>query len=183
MRSTNGGLQLVYDSREYQHRLEIQVFVNEERNVITTDESLSAGMLEVRFSSDKPTTIVSTYTLRDLSDPYPESDAHPMVPMLSSRQIEDYLGVSNTSVEMTDKLWLASLTKQFDAIETIELCAVARYVEQILGVSSVPIPSSNSTAPSDPTGPTAPADFENDSGIALICNIMTSQYVDLESTL
>jgi hypothetical protein len=183
MRSTNGGLQLIYESKEYKHRLEIQVFVDGRHNIITASESLSAGILEVRVSSDEPTIIVSTYTLRDLSDSDPNPDDYPMIPMVSSRQIEDYLGVSNISVEMTDKLWLASLTTQFDAIETIELCAVARCVEQILGVSSVPIPSSNSTASSDLTDHTAPADFDNVSGIALICNIMTSQHVDLESTL
>lgn len=183
MGSLNDGLQLIYDSKEYNHRLEIQVFVNGEQKVITANENLSAGILEVGFLNDEPTIVVSTYTLRDLSYSYPKPGDYPMIPMVSSRQIEDYLGVSNMSVEMTDKLWLASLTTQFDAIETIELCAVARYVEQILGVSSVPIPSPNSAASSGVTDHTAPADFDNASGIAMICNIMTSQYVNLESTL
>jgi hypothetical protein len=84
---------------------------------------------------------------------------------------------------MTDKLWLASLTTQFDAIETVELCAIARYVELILGVSSMPIPSSTSAASFGLTDYAAPVDVDNASGMALISNIMTSQYVDLESTL
>jgi hypothetical protein len=183
MRLVNDGCQLIYDSNEYKHRLEIQVFVDGKQKVITADERLSAGILEVRLSNDEPTIVVSTYTLRDLSYPFPASDTYPMIPMVHSRKIEDYLGVSNTSREMTDKLWLASLTTQFDAIETVELCAIARYVELVLGVSSMPIPSSNSAASSGLTDHTAPVDFDNASGMALISNIMTSQYVDLESTL
>jgi hypothetical protein len=183
MKSLNGGLQLIYDSKEYKHRLEIQVFINGEQQVILANETSSAGILEVKVSNDEPTIVVSTYTLRDLSYSYPKSDTYPMIPMLSSTKVEDYLGVSNISVEMTDKLWLASLTTQFDAIETIELCAVAKYVELILGVTSVPIPCSNPVASSHLPDHTAPADFKNALGIALICNIMTSQYVDLESSL
>lgn len=176
----NEGYRLVYKSKHYNHRLEIQAFVDGEQRRITSNED--TGMIEVTLSQT-PTIIITTYTLRDLSIIHTESDPYPMVPMVDPVKVENYLGVSNTSLEMTDKLWLASLTKQFDAVETLEICAVARYVEQILGVSSVPIGANNATASFNASDHSKHSDFENMSGIALVRNIMTSQYVELESIL
>lgn len=180
--SPNEGYKLVYQSMHYKHQLEIQAFVDGEPRNITTDQSSSTGTIEVTLSQE-PTIIITTYHLRGLAETHTKSDTYPMIPMVKSAEIEDYLGISNASFEMTDKLWLASLTKQFDAVETLEICAVARYVEQILGVSSVPIAAADpeiSLTASDCTGH---SDFDSISGIALVRNIITSQYVELESIL
>lgn len=184
------GYRLAYNSKnkdsnhrlEYNHRLEIQAFENDEPKLITKcDKTPATGVIKVTLSQS-PTIIVTTYTLRALPKTHKRSDTYPMIRMVDSTEIEKYLGISTTSPEMTDKLWLASLTKQFDAVETLEICAVARYVEQILGVSSIPINSGNTEHSLD-LDPAAGPDFESIPGIALIRNIMTSQFVELESTL
>lgn len=183
--AVKGGRLLLYTNTTAAHghrRLEIQVFINGKETPMTCDNKSSSGVLWVDLSEEKPTIIVSTYTLRDLSsDSITKIDPYPMIPMVAASEIEDYLGISNTSLEMTDKLWLASLSRQFNEIETIEICAVARQVEQILGVSSVP------TSVTQP-GPNSKfkvntSDFERQPGIALVRNIISSQYVSLESTL
>lgn len=60
MRSLKGGIQLIYNSKEYKNRLKIQVFVNGEQKVIIANERLSAGILEVKVSNDEPTIVIST---------------------------------------------------------------------------------------------------------------------------
>jgi hypothetical protein len=179
-KSVDGGYRLVYESKHYRHHLEIKVFINGLQTIITADETKSSGVIEVALSKDRPTFILTTHTLRDVANLPSGVEHYPMIPMASSTEIEDYLGISNTSNEMTDKLWLASLTIQFDAIETVEFCAIAKYMEQILGVSSVPIGASSRSSNS---AKTTASTFEALPGIALIRNIMTTQYVDLESTL
>jgi hypothetical protein len=177
---TNEGCRLVYKSEHYDHRLEIQVFVDgEERTIISDGDT---GTINVDLFQT-PTIIVTTYKLRATPKTKDKPEPYPLIPTVDAADIANYLGISEKSPEMTDKLWLASLTKQFDAVETLEICAVARYVEQILCVSSVPIISGNATTKSNVPGHSESSEFENISGTALVRNIMTSQYVELESVL
>ena len=94
------GCRLVYKSKHYTHRLDIQVFVNNQPAKITENRTTSSGTVEIELSKHEPIVIISTYTLRDIS----KETNPPMISDLSSMRIEDYLGISNTSLEMTDKL-------------------------------------------------------------------------------
>lgn len=182
-RSIDRGFRLVYESIDYKHHLEIQAFVNGVETFISADEAKSSGMVKVTISDMEPTIIVTAYTLRNVRDLPADLEHYPMIPNVSSKKIEKYLGISNESLDLTDKLWLASLTTQFDAVETLEICAVARYTEQILGVCSVPVLESNLSSASSDSFEITGIDFKQVPGISLVRNIVTTQYVDLGSTL
>jgi hypothetical protein len=182
-RSIDNGYRLVYESIDYHHHLEIQVFIDDKQALISADEAKFSGKVKVTISNMDPTIIVTTYTLRNVKNLPPDLEHYPMKPNVSSGEIEKYLGISNESDVLTDKLWLASLTTQFDAVETLEICAVARYTEQILGVCSVPIVAPTPVSESSYSTNIIDTDFKKPLGIALVRNIVTTQYVDLGSTL
>jgi hypothetical protein len=107
--------------------------------------------------------------------------------------IENYLGTSSTSLNMTDRLWTALCSTNYESSEAVEFCVVGRCVEQILCVSSVPVPddppiiasASNilSSAAGDTSTQDTPENVEKEVPIALVRNIITSQYVDVQSSL
>ncbi|KAK4183825.1 hypothetical protein QBC35DRAFT_83621 [Podospora australis] len=111
--------------------------------------------------------IVSTYTLRRESDD-PDDYQHLTLPC----NLRDYLGIDGTSVNMTDRLWTALCAPNYEAVDAVEFCVVGRCVEQILGITSVPTESPETKDGMDT------AQFPER---ALIKNIMTYQYVDVES--
>jgi hypothetical protein len=88
---------------------------------------------------------------------------------------------------MSDRLWTACLTTNYDAAEAMEFCAIGTAVEQTLCVSSIPMSMKlNAETPLDIMQCPSKVDPENDweyAGVALIRNIMIGQYVDLQSTL
>lgn len=122
--------------------------------------------VEVDIRVGEPTYVVSTYAIR--TEDGVEHD--PSLPA----DLADYLGVSRGSVNMTDRLFTSLCAANYEAIEAVEFCVIGRGVEQILGVTSIPTSSSHPTSPS----------FSHELGEkALIGNIMTCQFVDVESAL
>lgn len=167
---TDDALQLSLSSFQYGKRLEMQLFIDGEAQELKgpPDPPDSATYWshcqEIRFERGRPQTIVATYSLVDdnprLADQV-ENVARYKKSVL--REVESHLGISDNSVEMTDRLWTACVPPNYTAIQAREFCALARCVEQIMGVTSIPIS----------------AQF----GTALVYNIITSQYVNLQSTL
>jgi hypothetical protein len=210
MQSWDDGKRLGCVSSRYQKRLEMQLFVNDESRSIS-DAALSSWAqtkgpgrkVEVDATEDveifpgTPTIIVATYALRD------SLSITPMLTKSSWESIKDHLGISNDSEKMSDRLWTACLTTNYDAGEAVEFCAIATSVEQALCVSSVPVSSPPSDTALETVDRHAPStvgehsialdrgsfpgighnDDQDNTGIALVRNIMAGQYVDLQSTL
>jgi hypothetical protein len=170
-------------SETYQKRLEVQMSIRgipedtgdplESRGAderVNTEADVSS-IRRIELSVGDPIYIVSSYALRDADD---ERDS---VDKASFTDLEDYLGVSNTSLNMTDRLWTALCSTNYEASEAVEFCVVGRCVEQILGVTSIPFPSTGVGISS--TLRHGPEVFET----ALISNMMTPQHVDVQSAL
>lgn len=180
------GKRLVCVNSWYQKRLEIQLFVNDEPRII--DPVWSQGMRtegyggsvglpvihDVELIAGSPTFIVATYALKD----GPSTEL--MLEKDSFKSIADYLGVPNDSEKMSDRLWTACLTTNYDAAEAMEFCAIGTAVEQTLCVSPVP---TSITFNGELSPESKPDGNEENNGIALVRNIMVGQYVDLQSTL
>jgi hypothetical protein len=179
-------------SEVYQKRLEVQMSIrgtpedagdplesrdaDEWRN---TDSDVSL-IRRLELSIGDPIYIVSPCALRDAND---ERDT---VDNATFTDLEDYLGISNTSLNMTDRLWTALCSTNYEASEAEEFCVVGRCVEQILGVTSIPFPSSraghSSTLKHSPSD-TASLESQEVFETALISNLMTPQHVDVQSAL
>lgn len=181
-------------SQMYGRRLELQLFVNNfprtlERPVYpsrfdTRNCDLSTTH-DVDLYSGKPVFIVSTYSLRN-GEGIDYSKNSKLNGELFN-DIGDYLGVSQNSLNMTDRLWTALCSNNYESNEAVEVCVVGRSVEQILGVTSIPTPyKTQVTGVLDPTPLQDTGriqDPRNEIPVALVRNIMTSQYVDVQSTL
>jgi hypothetical protein len=167
-------LRPICQSDRYQKLLEMQLFINDEPKEMTrgtfsphaheqehTDTVDFFAMHEVGLIRDEPTFIITTFALRE------SPSIEPLLTNESFHFIEDYLGVSPPSINMTDRLWTACLTTSYEAVEAVEFCIIARSVEQTLSVATIALDA----------GP------NRDAGLALIGNIMTGQYVDLQSVL
>lgn len=188
-------------SKMYQKRLDIQMFVNnlpQELGPTRMPPSVEVKAPDLSRTHKidlyvgKPTILVSTYTLRD-------DDAGNQVggPELDGKyfvDIENDLGISISSPNMTDRLWTALCSTNYESSEAVEFCVVGRCVEQILCVSSVPVPSKPqdreasgldpkfSMSSEKPIQETS-EDSTKEVPIALVRNIITSQYVDVQSSL
>lgn len=188
----DGGTTFNCISERYGKRLEVQLFTTGNlQNVgaylqgvdgdeIKGTEVDTSSIHRIDLSVGDPTYIVSTYALRN------SNDEHHAVDEACFGGLEDYLGIANTSVNMTDRLWTALCSTNYEASEAVEFCVVGRSVEQILCVSSIPFP-----APLRREGSSS-EDFESRNGsnetpgvfeTALLCNIIASQYVDVQSAL
>jgi hypothetical protein len=189
-------------SKMYQKRLDIQLFVNNLPQELGPTR-ISPASVEVKVPDlsrtheidlyiGKPTIIVSTYTLRDEAAVNlagaSELDGKYFL------DIENYLGISITSLNMTDRLWTALCSTNYETMEAVEFCVVGRCVEQILCVSSVPVPSTTEEGEASALDPSSsvseeniiqdpPEDSMKEVPIALVRNIITSQYVDVQSSL
>jgi hypothetical protein len=198
--SDNSHSRLDCVSERYQKKLEMHLFVDGiqqdittplhglDRDEVTGTEVDTSSMHEIELTVGEPIIIVSTYALRSAGNQTTVFD------IATFTDLEDHLGTCNTSVNMTDRLWTALCSTNYEASEAIDTCVVGRCVEQILGVSSVPFPpsakglpisagpqSGNSTLDGELSYESSPHD--KDEEIALICNIITPQYVDVQSAL
>jgi len=205
------------ESTYYQKRLEVELFVNSRPQNLTPRMFKEGGdnvvdqPPDTRTSKpDKQTfvdisvetqaipisgeciTIVCVYALKNRTD---ESSARSALSQNSSLKIEEYLGVARESEDMTDRLWAACVLPNYDEDEADEVCAMARAVEEIMCVSSLPMSRpeqtvNESSAPVSASGRVkkkhrtsqyrAPDVAE---GTALLRNIVSPQYVDLQSSL
>lgn len=120
--------------------------------------------IEVHIPAGEATYLVSTFALRK-DDEDDDKDCSSDLP----DDLQDYLGISWGSVSMTDRLWTALCSTNYEAAEAVEFCVVGRCVEQILGVTSIPLRQ-------PPGGPRL-------SETALISNIMMPQIVHVQSAL
>lgn len=177
---SSGGSGVSCTSAKYQTSLEIGLSVNGVPQHLMPPQS-SAGTVEgqwVDLSSEhrveipvgETAYIVSTYALRN----YEEDSGHECDASLPP-DLLDYLGVSRESENMSDRLWTALCAANYEAVEAVEFCIVGRCVEQILGVTSVPV----WRPPDSQTG----LRYFGLPETALIGNIMTYQYVDVQSML
>ncbi|AEO64451.1 uncharacterized protein THITE_48161 [Thermothielavioides terrestris NRRL 8126] len=127
--------------------------------------------VKIPFGDHEGVCLVSSYALRAAAEDPQALLTVPGSAPLPDR-LQDYLGVDRQSVNMTDRLWTALCSANYEAGEAVELCVVGRCVEQILGVTSIPLQKPRQ--PSNQEGHELPE-------LALIGNIMTFQYVDVES--
>lgn len=192
-----GGTRLSCISELYQKRFDLQLSVNDIPQDVgvplqgLSDDEIRGTEIDISVLHDvellvgEPIVIVSSYALRNIND---ES-----IEVSSLEDIDDYLGIRTTSVNMTDRLWTALCSTNYEANEALEFCVVGRCVEQILCVSYVPLPPSeyNLQRPPDPHGlriddhlnDTTPETPRTEFEAALVCNIMAPQHVDVQSSL
>jgi len=185
---TSDALQHSLVSYGYEKRLEIQLFINRQgeqfRDTFNSSEPMS-HFQELIFEPKEEKTIVATYRLVD-DQPQISSQLGTLAtfPGAPFEEVESDLGIAFdsfempenlpfNSIKMTDRLWTACVPANYTAIQAREFCALARCVEQIVGVASVPVASV----------PGVPVSTSSEFGIALVKNILTAQYVDLQSTL
>ncbi|KAH9217918.1 hypothetical protein DL95DRAFT_89415 [Leptodontidium sp. 2 PMI_412] len=171
--STGNGLDCVSD--RYQKRLDMHLFIDGVRRDISAPlhgldhdevsgtEVDTSSIHEIELRDGEPAIIVSTYALREIDT---ESTG---LSIATFTDLEDHLGTCNTSVNMTDRLWTALCSANYEASEAVDFCVIGRGVEQILGVCSVPLPRAASSQ-------------DTDDEVALLCNIMTPQYIDVQSS-
>jgi hypothetical protein len=160
-------------SSKYGVRLEMQLFQDGQPKALKFSQpTVSEGLfIDVGFehcvelSVGRPTYIMSTYALRTTSD------LRNTVNTASFSGLEDALGIKATSLHMTDRLWTALCSPNYEAAEAVELCVVGRCTEQILGVTAVPV-SGEQKPPAAKLGE-AP----------MISNILTGKFVDVQSSL
>jgi hypothetical protein len=169
---TPNGVDLISDT--YKKRLEIRWYTDQgpldlfhstadaKSRSVSDADSPSATRLSIPFGKD--VYIVSTYALR--SD---DSQSTSSLDLLSDTpSLTDYLGVSITSHHMSDRLWTALCSSNYDTAEGVEICVVGRGVEQILGVASIPVLIHKQDKWKE---------------IVLIDNIMKPQFINVQSAL
>lgn len=115
------------------------------------------------------------------------SDYTTLQPILSTKELESYLGL-NGSKAATSRMWVDTFMSGRDPErERLEMDSIARCVERILGVSSVPLVTRtrrSSLAPSASSSlPGATELHQGKDGLALIPNIVTLKGVNLQSML
>jgi hypothetical protein len=180
-------------SERYQKRLSTQLFINgAQQNIsiplhdldndeIRGTEVDTSAMHRIELSVGDPTYIVSAFSLRNADDEKSCMD------MTSFDNLDDHLGISNSSVNMTDRLWTALCSTNYEASEAVEFCVVGRCVEQILCVGAIPF-----QRPAGSGASSINEEFSNEPRVkdlneafetALLCNIITPQYVDVQSAL
>lgn len=106
---------------------------------------------KVEWTKSEPITAVASFSLVDSKSPI----SFQQVDMMRSADIRDYLGFSDTSINAPYRLW-SNVLHQTPGLEAFDLNVVGRTVENILGLSSVPIhiesaitPHPNTTVPVD----------------------------------
>jgi len=166
-----------------------------------------AANYEFDLPDESPVIVVASFSLMTNETAIDDR----LQPVISSPVIQDFLGVTDTSISAPYRLWTNALDLPPDSFE---LNAIARSVDQILGVSSVPFLGPNTktdlkgclhisglvvnnetksidtltTRASEASNTDSGIELtkihqSNGKGIALIQNIMTPQLVDLGNTL
>lgn len=181
--SLNAGNGLDCVSDRYQKRLEMHLFIDGIRqdlsaplhgvghDEVSGTEVNTSSVHEIEFRDGEPVIIVSTYALQSLDSQSSGLD------MATFTDLEDHLGTCNTSVNMTDRLWTATCSTNYEASEAVDVCVVGRCVEHIIGVSSIPFQRRETQ---NKRASASHPEFEE---IALLRNVMTPQYVDVQSSL
>jgi hypothetical protein len=197
LKAGNGtGTALSCTSKRYNKRLSMQLFVNGSQQRIGEsihdlgDEEVrctevdTAAMHRVELTVGDPTYIVSTYKLQDANKPLSHVNS------TSFGSLDEYLGISITSINMTDRIWTAICSTNYEASEAIESCVVGRCVigrcvEQILCVAAIPFQQGVRSGAISTNKETQVEciDTREAHEIALLCNIIAPQHVDVQSAL
>ncbi len=131
-----------------------------------------SSLHRIELLENEPVYVVSTYSLH-----YGDEDDHDETSIAEYfAGIEDHLGISNDSVNMTDRLWTALCSTNYEAWEAVETCSIGRCVEQIISVAAIPFYEKPSRRVENPREREV---LET----ALIDNIISSQHVDIQSAL
>lgn len=178
----HGDNKLICLSDRYRSRFEMRLYINgipqylapsathlDVEEVSGSEINLSS-LHKIEISDNEPVFIVSTYTLKHEDD----EDETTIASHFSG--IEDYLGISNDSLNMTDRLWTALCSTNYEAYEAVEVCVIGRCVEQIISVAAIPFYGRFAVQ----------QDTENQHKVletALIHNIINSQHVDVQTAL
>ncbi|KAK4445134.1 hypothetical protein QBC34DRAFT_429266 [Podospora aff. communis PSN243] len=154
----------------HEKRLEIRLWINRApqnpsdfRHMCEAPRPEEVASVHIRrrveFDNRKTTVIVAAFRLVD-------SDAE-LKPMASvgHDEVLMHLGVADNSPQAPYRLWSAVLGS-FSGADSFELNTVARSIETILGVATLPVAPSRNGEPAS---------------IAMLRNIITPQVVDLES--
>jgi hypothetical protein len=175
-------------SSKYQKRVDMQLWINSTaqsfeipESVVQDAEAVDASYIhEQQVQVGEIIYIVASYSIRNYDD---KTTA---LPGLISDEIQDYIGFDPKSLNMTDRLWTALCSPNYEAIEAVEFCAIGRCVERIMSVSSVPIHDPHGDGSSNTgfgAGVAKELMVEEMPEIALLPNIITPQCVDVQSSL
>ncbi|KAI9049724.1 hypothetical protein LZ554_005876 [Drepanopeziza brunnea f. sp. 'monogermtubi'] len=169
-------------SERYRKRLEMHLFIDGlpqdlsaplhgvGHDEVGGTEVNTSSIHDIELRDGEPVIVVSTYALRNLEDRISG------LGMATFANLQDHLGTCNSSPNMTDRLWTALCSINYEASEAIDTCVIGRCVEQILGVSSIPFePRTKQTE-------VLLVPHPKTEEIALLRNIMTPQYVDVQSS-
>ena len=206
---------LVCVSERHHQKLEMRLWVNRDpvnmrawRHVYSTDDRICHEKTDFQgtfqdeihplFTSfpvtieDKPITMVAQLTLvnRDSKTSFTRQ------PMLSSSAVQNLLGVSDTSLLASYRLWSA-LLGEAPGKDAVQLNSIGRCIESVLSLSAVPFRKRDDEGGETLDDPVLRI-ISNSSGsqraraassarscdyIALLRNIITPQVVDMESSL
>jgi hypothetical protein len=133
-----------------------------ERSSNPADYLSDCQKIRLELLPRQPKTIVATFRLVDDKNPVQAGDLACYI-KAPFEKVESDLKIALDSIDMTDRLWTACVPPNYTTIQAREFCALARCVEQIIGVTSVLVSPEH--------------------GVALVYNTITPQYVDLQSTL
>jgi hypothetical protein len=126
---------------EHSKRLEIRLFVDGEKTAMPVPEVRTRGFkdevdavfeTDINITPGKPKLIVATFALRNDSETVSD-----LVLPTNEELIQD-LGVSKTSENATDRLWVEEVGAELDN-DYYDLCTGAACLSQILNVTSVPM--------------------------------------------
>ncbi|KAL2064542.1 hypothetical protein VTL71DRAFT_3679 [Oculimacula yallundae] len=121
-------------------QLSFELFMNGEKKALSFASPVEHHDLEVNMMTEasfrlwpgKITTLVGRISLRSETDP-PFN-----VPLPTSDELVEYLGASQTSENATDRVWANRIDMNAE-IDYDDFCFSAACLEQILGVTSVPM--------------------------------------------
>jgi len=208
-RDTDTSYVFTCESEVHRKRLEMRVWIDQEPQELKFHSCQSAklqhgprpkpGYQEVCsfhvlkegeiLHDDRPTVIVASFALVDAHTPRVTGP----IPVISYTAVKSYLGVADHALWAPYRLWSSFIGPSSSTGDSVELNAIGRVVETILGVACIPIPSEYQES-SDGSPATQPDHANSDTrstystvkpnkGVALLKNIMTPQEVDLESAL
>jgi hypothetical protein len=164
-------------SRFYRSRLEMQLFVDGQARELQGSPSVGnrteidlTSIHNVELTRHQAALVMSTYAIRQGS-----VERETVLPS-HFKDLPAHLGIASDSPHMTDRLWTALCSINYDSPEAVEMSCVGRAVEQIMSVASLPFAKPRMQG----------ADGEEESPAlvverALIHNIITPQYVDVQS--
>jgi hypothetical protein len=189
-------------SDAHRKRLEIRVWIDREAQELTLHDCQSPRLQHgpvptdehneeccylhvlkngLTLQDDRATVIVASFSLVDAENPL-INEAQPVIPYDA---VKSYLGVVDRSLWAPYRLWSTLIGPSSSTGDSFELNAIGRAVETILGVASLPRLSRETSCTSSTMSPDVQGGIHNTpqarNGVALLKNIITPQFVDLES--